>query len=464
MTEATSAQQQVVLTAHPLQRIGAFALACLVDVDHPQSLDAGGFARACGLITEAMVEATVKASSNDEGAFFLKVSFSFFPNSPINHSSRKSRGKDPVEGVRAWRTIPASESWPNTGCALCGRAAVGFYGSTDVPLAASISHRNTVPNGHAGMALCWPCVMSFHALPFGCRLTGGASTALHSYDDDFMSDVVYDQVEANQRHLTLGQPVAKGVPQLKTDAVRRLRSYERRVSTGVELLAFTNYNGKAALDISSLDHPTALWLRSTNAAGARGWKQLCDAHATADTPGLVRVARALFDDRDRIISNVRQYLVARERQVLLWRALIPDLASICRSYVMDVLNMKPNDEQQLQALAKNLATVIYKDGHGTAGDLRAFRSDFIDARRRRAVLQKYAMEWLLTGNDGALISPYQWLLLMEHDRAWVHRDYVIISLFAHLDVLGFAPADRQDVAAQVAEETTDSTDDGEGDD
>lgn len=452
MTDPTvEVQRTVVLTAHPLQRVGAFALGWLAGVNHPDRLGAKAFDEASAAVTEAMVEATGKASGNDEGAFFLKVSHSFFPNSPMNHPARAKAGKNAVAGVRSWQTMPEPESWPGVSCALCGRDAVGFYGNSDMALAASASHRNTVPDGHSGTALCWPCVTSFHALPFGCRLTGGSSTALHSYDDDFLSDVVELQVRTNRNHITLGQPVAKGGPSPKADAMDRLRAYERRLATGVELLVFTNYNGKAALQISKLDHPTALWLRSTRAAGADGWRELCQAHGPEKISGTARLASSIFDHPRRVISTTARHLLAQAESVPIWKKTAPNLAPICRTYVLKVLMMKPIDEERLRALGHNIAAVIYAEN--SAGRLKAFRSDFNDSRRRRSMLQRMAVDWLLDKKrDGALLTADQLLLLLDHENSWLHRDYLTITIFERLAELGYNPHDADEVAEESAAE------------
>ena len=453
-------QQIVVLTPHPLQRVGAFALASLAECDHPANMTPADFVAASKLITDVMADAATKPDGKGDGAFFLKTSFSFFPNSPINHSTRSKGGKDPAAGVRQWRTMPDPESWPGVPCALCGRRAVAFYGNTDMALAASTSHRNTVPDGHAGTALCWPCVTSFHALPYGCKLTGGQSSVVHSYDDQFLSDVVDDQVAINEQHVTLGHPVGKSVESARVTAIKRLRSYGGPLSTGIELLVFTNFNGKAALEVSKLDHPTSLWLRSTGMAGARGWRELVQAHRGQKASGLERLAYNLFGPQQRVIGAAAGYLERASTDPPMLKRDAGDLASICRSYLTKVLNVNETDQHELDVLAEKLADQFVRQKK-SAGQLKGFRVDFNSKRRRNRLVQE-ALGWLLDEDtQGSLISPRQFTLLEGHERSWLYRNYLLIALFEQLAVKGFNPTDAAEVASELADEPIEE--DSEGD-
>ena len=452
-------QQTIVLTPHPLQRVGAFAMSSLAGCDHPETMTSEDFATASRTITDAMAAAAVKAGSNDDGAFFLKASYGFFPNSPINHATRFKNGKDPVVGVRQWRTMPEPQTWPGVPCVLCGREAVDFYGNTDMALAASTSHRNTVPNGHDGTALCWPCVSAFHALPYGCVLTGGQSSVLHSYDDRFLSQTVKQRVKLNKQHITLGQPVTKAVRTPRATSIERIRGYDKRLKTGVELLVFTNFNGKAALDVSKLDHPTSIWLRSTGSAGARGWQALIQAHRGDKTPGIERLAYNLFGPQHQVISAAAGYLERASTNLPLLHRVAGDLAFICRSYASKVLNVKETDQNELNELAGKLADHFMWQKSG--GKLKAFRADF-NSNRRRAALERMAMEWLFDETTtGSLISGRQFTLLEGHENAWLYRKYLLIVLFEQLATRGFKPDDAKDVAEEIADEPIDEDSEGE---
>src|SRR5262249_30979152 len=145
----------------------------------------------------------------------------------------------------------------------------------------------TTPRGHEGMALCWACLCSFYALPYGCALTGGPSGALHSWDEVFVRRTTAMRVRANRRHVTLGQPVGKTGVSQELAALARLRFHDDPVTDGVDLLVFSNNNREQYLEVHSLDQPLAEWLRKT-VRGARrrtGFSALLQAHRTKDRPG-----------------------------------------------------------------------------------------------------------------------------------------------------------------------------------
>ena len=167
MTAAPEAgYSPVELTAHPLQRVGAFALAALAGVRGPGQIDEAGLLAAAGLMHDHLRATTNLEDSKGPGGFWLGASYLFWPNSALNPTSRgKLSVKERNERLRDWRTLPDPDQSIGVPCTLCGRAACKFYGKVDVPLAASPAHRNTTARGHEGMALCRGCLASFHALP-----------------------------------------------------------------------------------------------------------------------------------------------------------------------------------------------------------------------------------------------------------------------------------------------------------
>ncbi|MFI0425025.1 hypothetical protein [Spongiactinospora sp. 9N601] len=253
--------------------------------------------------------------------------------------------------VRRWRTRPAPATWPPVACVLCGSAAVGFYGKVDVPLAESDLYRNSTPRGHTGMALCWPCVCGFHALPYGCRLTGGQSIALHSWDDRFMARTSSRQVQRNRRLIALGQRDPRRVPAREVVALQELRAHDDRLTAGVDLLVFSNENRGPSLEIQSLEQPLAEWLRrSSRPPRGRGFPALLRAHATTSRPGVVGLARNAFRAPGRIVGASARYLISGlERGVL--RDETSALAELCFSFTTEVMRMNQNEIDEIRPSA-----------------------------------------------------------------------------------------------------------------
>lgn len=306
-------QSRLVLTAHPLQRVGAYALAALAGDDRPQDLSADGLERAVEQVTRHAVAAALVRDSKGASGFWLKASYSFFPNSPMNHPGNGKKADAAVrEAILAWRRLPDPRSWPDAGCVLCGRQAVGFYGKVDVALAESEAYRNNVPRGHEGMALCHPCRASFHALPYGCQLTGGSSIAVHSWDDRFLKRAVTRQVERNLPLAETGDPARRQTEVREVVALTALRRYSERIAGGAELLVFNNNNRGQSLEQHGLEQDLADWLRSTSrdAGLRRGFTALLQAHATKTDPGVVALARNAFRDPARILGSGTRHIAS----------------------------------------------------------------------------------------------------------------------------------------------------------
>jgi hypothetical protein len=136
----------VMLTAHPLQRVGAFALAALAGADHPEEMTGAEFGRAAAIMSDDVAATADVSDARAPGGFWLGVSHLMWPNSAMNLTVRKSLTRaDLRDRIRSWRCYPASTL--GVPCALCGLAAGGFYGKVDVPLGASTEHRNATAPG-----------------------------------------------------------------------------------------------------------------------------------------------------------------------------------------------------------------------------------------------------------------------------------------------------------------------------
>lgn len=74
----------VMLTAHPLQRVGTCALAALAGVADPVGVTSAALDATMARMTEDAVRAA-QAGARGEDDFWLKASMGFFPNSKMNH-------------------------------------------------------------------------------------------------------------------------------------------------------------------------------------------------------------------------------------------------------------------------------------------------------------------------------------------------------------------------------------------
>jgi hypothetical protein len=448
-------QFRVVLTAHPLQRVGAFALARLAGVGHPDRVGPEGFRRATARMTKDAITAALVRDSKQPDGFWLKSSRSFFPNAKMNHPTiAKASDAELRAGVARWRELQDPDTWPDAPCVLCGRAAVRFFGKMDVPLAESSAYRNTTPRGHEGTALCWPCVCSFYALPYGCRLTGGPSIVLHSWDEDFLRDTVGWRVADNGRIFETGLDTAGQVLAREVVALEALRRYEEPLRAGVDLLVVSNDNRGPSLEVFALEQPLAEWLRRRARGSAYG--ALLRAHRTERMLGRVGLARNAFRAPERIIRACARYLVgpAAERGAL--GPETPALAQLTYSFVKEVMAMDPKDLAEIRATAGRVAALLATEQSG--GKLNAFYARFRGQRQLRAWLQHEAVYWALKPAEpdaGPLLTTRGYELLFApglDGQAWYHRELLLIAVLEELHRRGWRPVDADDVAGKLPQD------------
>ena len=428
----------VVLTAHPLQRVGAFALAALAGKQHPDMVGEAELGLAVKRMEEDLYLTTKLADSKEEGGFWLGASYLFWPNSALNPTSRaKLSLADRRERLHEWRSLPGPEESIGVPCTLCGRLACGFFGKVDVPLAASTVHRNTTARGHDGLALCRGCLASFHALPYGCAVAGGRATAMHSWDERFMAKTITVRVRRMCRDATVAagafgvkRPYARQVA-----ALQEIRDYEERFTAGIELIVFSNSNKEQMLDQHAMDQPLAEWLRRIrhDAGFGNGWHYLLCAHHGAVVPGRSALARNFFDQPRRVPSVAAAYLLRLVGDNRVPPGESPDLGALCSDYAIEVLGVNKSDADQIRDLAGSIAELVSEDGSQFM--------KYVTACRRTGDLQKWLKRQAIsqvrfTRKPSAFIGEEQWRLLFDSDDAHLNRDLLLIGTLGKVHELG----------------------------
>lgn len=429
------------LTAHPLQRVGAFALSSLAhrkpvrlkELVHPTELTEKDLRAANANMTHDLGRTTDIATSKDPGGFWLGASYLFWPNCPINTTNRKSLlGQDLKDKLSQWRGLPETDTVLDSRCVLCDQLACGFYGKVDVPLLESSSYRNTTIPTHEGMALCRGCLLSFYALPYGCAIGGGRATALHSWDDDLLRTLTKFQVDQTRRQAVTGAP-SGGRPSYARQlaALSGLRGYEETVTDGVELMVFTNSNKEQDLAVHAMDQPATEWICDLPPTPL-AW--LGRAHRWEKVPGRSMLARNLFDQPERVIPTVSHFLRERALGKDGICAQTPLLFDTCSSYATKVLQVSSTDLDQINQLAARIAQVLNTEDDK---DLKKF----LQARKKIATLsawlQRQSIDRTLRTQEAApFITERQWRLLFDaEDRVFLHRDLLFIGVLNHLHEL-----------------------------
>ncbi|MGC5346966.1 hypothetical protein PZB75_29905 [Streptomyces sp. AM 4-1-1] len=464
MADVLDAQSSVVLTASPLQRVGAFALAALAEVGHPEAVTGVTFAKVTDEMTRDLVATAGVAKASDPGGFWLGASYMLWPNSKINPTARARQAPEERERlVRGWRSLPDEDRWPDAPCAYCGRAACGWFGKVDIPLGASVEHRNTTAPGHQGTPLCYPCVVSLWAFPYGASLSGGRAAAIHSWDDDFLAAVTSAAVDRSRRAAVAGVPAkkAKPIPYAREAAVlSAVRAYGYRIASGVELLVLSNGNKEQFLVAQELDQPVAEWLRSTQRRPEHrtGYPLLVASQAAKQVPGESFLAKRVFARPAQVLDFVVGHLLTQISATAPVPAQTPVLAPLVYSYCREVLTMDDKDVERIEELARRLAALLGQDSR--PGPFR----DFIRANSKGGNLPGWfrsrGVEWLLLprpeGTAAVLLPVRDYRLLFEGERAWSWRRLLVFAVLEALANDGWQPKGSQSELQEIKDELTDA--------
>lgn len=435
---AKPAPPPVTLTPHPLQRVGAFALARLAGVKCPEQVGEPELERAVLTMHDDLYVTTRLPDSKAPDGFWLAASYLFWPNSKLNTTNRnKLSVTERRDLLREWRTLPGPGDLLGVPCALCGRDACGFYGKVDVPLGASVNYRNTTPRGHDGLALCRGCLASLHALPYGCAIAGGRAAVLHSWDDQFLQRVVGRQVHWTRLKADVAsgrfgdrRPYARQVA-----ALERIRAYDERLTAGVDLMVFSNSNKEQTLDVHAMSQPLAEWVRVTRhrPGMAAGWRYLVRAHYGPKVPGLSALARNLFDRPRRVVSVVAWYLRGQAEDLRVPPGEASGLGIVCSDYAIRVLDMEKSDADEIRLLAKNVAAEAGRD--------ESEFMKFVVAARKITELKKWLRgkaisQVRFSRVPDAFISERQWRLLFDSgDDGFLNRDLLLICALEEVQAL-----------------------------
>ncbi|MEO3753616.1 hypothetical protein [Streptomyces sp. B6B3] len=458
MTDTRQTEWSVVLTPSPLQRVGAFALAAMAEVEHPEQLTPAAFTFVVERMTNDLVATRKVIKAADPGGFWLGASYMLWPNSKINPTNRgKQSHQQREDAIREWRAAPGPEDRLDAPCAYCGREAYTWFGKVDIPLGASVAHRNTTARGHQGTPLCYPCVACLWAFPYGSTLSGGRAVLIHSWDDDFLAETTGQAVDRTERAASLAMP--KGVkpgPYARELAVlHAVRAYGRRITAPVELMVLSNSNKEQSLATQELGQPVAEWLRSTRRSGdaQAGYKALVATQGTKQVPGEAFLAKRAFARPSQVLDFAVGHLLTQISATVRLPSEIHLLSPLIVSYCREVLTMDDKDVERIKALAQRVAGLLSKDDR--PGPFR----DFIRANSKGGNLHGWfrtkSVDWLLyprpEGATPTLLPVQDYRLLFEDDRSWSWRRLLVFAVIEALGTAGWEPKGSKEEMQEVEE-------------
>ncbi|MFE4059976.1 hypothetical protein ACFXP3_27405 [Streptomyces sp. NPDC059096] len=385
---------------------------------------------------------TSTVAKGQPGWYLLGVSYVLWPNCALHYKSKRT-----PTGITTWRTCPPADRWPAVPCTLCGRPAAAWYGKGDVPLGASIEHRNTTAPDHEGTPLCFPCVTSFHALPYACTAGGGLLNGIHTWDARFMARITRSEVRDNLRGMVARSDLkgGGGIFALEFAALKALRWWDHRVTAGVQTLQFSNNNQDQKLQSEVMEQPLAEWLRSTVRHSERrsGFRYLAHAQATAKVSGLRMLAWRAFHHPEQIASRATGWL---REQILnppkhaapgSIPAAVTPLVPLIRSYLVEVLNVLEPDVAHVVGVARRIADVV-------ADDDTRLKKFTVSTRRPhdlKAWLKAEIADWSrkrpADAENEPFISVRQWRVLFDSGNAsWSARELLFVATFEELATRG----------------------------
>lgn len=431
----------VVLTSHPFQRVGAFALATLAGVETVDELSWRKFVTGPWVeITQPLLDVAELSNAKQPGGFWLAASYMLWPNSKMNTTNRKNLTVQQLrEATASWRSLPAPDLWPDAPCALCSRPACGFYGKVDVPLGASTEYCNTTAPGHAGLALCVGCLASFYAMPWGCLIHHGRLSLMHSWDDEFLRETVAAQVVQTRRQ---SWSLPSGGYEREQLLLNRVRGYTRPLRADVSLMVFTNSNKEQEFTEYQMRQPLTSWLKRTDRQQARrhALGTLEQSLTAKSVTGRAVLARELLQQPEqfpRLISTTLHRRAEASRPIRV-PAASSGFHELLSTYCHEVLRMSEQLIRQIEDLGDRAATVIEKRNEPLQRFVVAYRRP----RDLRKWLEKATVSWLNwaseTKRTDPFVSPRLMRALFEYsDEAWLHRQTLFTAVMGKLQERGY---------------------------
>lgn len=167
------------LSHHHFQRLGAHAAAALAGWRSPVELTGADL----DVIVETVAAHARRADTAPQagrGWAWQQKLTPTYPNSPPTHPQRAKAQRGIDEAVR---DLFAADEERNAVPCGCGRPATPRWGKSLWPLAASVQHANTSPDGRGGQPICRLCRIALWCLPYACGYSRGHLVTISADED-----------------------------------------------------------------------------------------------------------------------------------------------------------------------------------------------------------------------------------------------------------------------------------------
>ncbi|MBB4917231.1 hypothetical protein [Streptosporangium saharense] len=440
MSVTQAPASSLLLTEHPLQRCGAWAVTVLADRERVEQVTTELLDSVTARIIENVVEAAVARQGS--GAYdWWKVLFALYPNSKPTHAKR---GKDrtALREEMARLFVLDDVSGPVWACTFCGQPSGVLWAKATLPMFDSIRAVNTLPPATAGWPVCRGCRVALWALPYGAWLTAGSATVLTCDNPQVERQFVRRNIQRADRIRQFGfdgMPATAGPEAVTLEA---LREHASDAPVATNLWMFKNDNQEPWLLVSGTRTGVARFVHLLMADPdcRRGWRDLRRALARRDRQGKAAVdgataaARLLFDREGGQSDRLPMELWARSadlekvpRHTLVgWRAL-------CRLYVEVMFEMDPD---RIKPVAELLAGWIAQESH--RGRFNLYRRAAGSGYELHKLLITAGARLYLDGKERHVVPEVLGDLLANGSQGWRERTVLFFEVIETLHKRGVA--------------------------
>ncbi|MGH3932656.1 MAG: hypothetical protein ACRDTF_22085 [Pseudonocardiaceae bacterium] len=426
----------LMMTGHPVQRCGAWAVTLLADREHPDEVSVDDLESVAGQLVDDVVRAAI-AAKDSEFYDWWKVLFALYPNSKATHSGRPKDAdalRPEIADLFAADPMPARMR----PCTFCGSSSGMLWTKKNLPLFDTDRAVNTLPPQSAGWPVCRACRIAMWALPYGARVTAGSATVLTCEDPYVEWKFAQRNVARAARIRQLGfsglgadaSPEYVALKVLSDPAVHRL--------VGTTLWMFKNDNQDPWLRVTGTRVAVAGFLRRMQAdpQAWKGWLHLRRVLTRRDTRGVVvqhgadAAAKTLFEGESQRSDGLLRTLLSRaertdqvsQRALLAWGALF-------RLYVKEMYEM---DSSGLKPVVNVLAEWITAEKNASRGRFGEYQSIASDPYKLNGLLMKATARLVLDGRRPADVTEAAPVLLASGSQGWRLRGQLFFEVVAVL--------------------------------
>ncbi|WP_433334995.1 hypothetical protein [Spirillospora sp. CA-294931] len=434
MTTPVVGDQALVLSGHPLQRCGGWALTLLAGRDDAGSVSAADIEDVAERVIDDVVAAATAAKDSPTYDWW-KVLFALYPNSKPTHAKRPRESAVLRESV-AELFAPDDPRSPLLPCTFCSRWCGTLWSKSVLPMFESIRALNTLPPGVAGWPICRACRVALWALPYAAWVTAGSATVLTCDDPAVERDFAMKNVQRSGRIRQLGfvsLPAGRGPEAVVLQA---LREHAGDAGGATTLWAFKNDNQEPWLHTASTRLGVARFLRAVRANPDchRGWAMLKkmmrrrDGSGALVLDGSTAAARLLFDREghqgERLPAKLME--LARDPDALFQHTLL-DWRALCRLYLEVMYDM---ETARLRPAASLLADWIAKEG--TRGRFNEFRQAVTSPYNLSKLLMTASARLFLDGGKQEPVNHQFAQLCTDGPQGWRVRGQLYFDVMAEL--------------------------------